>query len=454
MPIIIFLIIVTSYWTKQPFNQSQIIEINQELRQIKNLIQTGKFSVSKEKLDSLQSKYPGLDTSSWWSKYHRSLGYRKTKQNNFYEAVLQYRKAFEHKPNEITLNSLATAYIQNKQYFDASSLLESNSNLISQTNKVKYEQRIAYTYAKMQNFQGAIYRTKNLINMEPNNPKHWSSLSQYYMKNSQPEEALDALDRLSTIRPLKHAEKQMRIRASQKNKLGNQHDVAISSSFEVQLDNELYREHLPTVLRILNEAYMELGRIFNFYPELKTRVNILTNQNYIHASGNEFSIGMRTRSSDEIYIKLDKSNNFENPDKLRSTIWHEYNHHLLLLKSDSMGEISHWFIEGVAMYLEPKELSIRDLKIMTTLIKSDFLFTSNNLPVRIKNYQMYLMARSMVEYLDQEGYLGGILDNLNELTFSYKFTDLFQEIVGMDQLTFTDQWNSNIKSKRIPQNPN
>ena len=29
---------------------------------------------------------------------------------------------------------------------------------------------------------------------------------------------------------------------------------------------------------------------------------------------------------------------------------------------------------------------------MTTLIKSDFLFTSDTLPVRIKNYQMYLMA--------------------------------------------------------------
>ena len=63
---------------------------------------------------------------------------------------------------------------------------------------------------------------------------------------------------------------------------------------------------------------------------------------------------MRTRSSDEIYIKLDESNNFENPNNLRNTIWHEYNHHLLLLKSNSMGEIPHWFI-GVAMYLEPKE---------------------------------------------------------------------------------------------------
>ena len=52
----------------------------------------------------------------------------------------------------------------------------------------------------------------------------------------------------------------------------------------------------------------------------------------------------------------------------------------------------------------------------------------------------------MVEYLDQEDYLSNILDNLNELTFSYKFTDLFEEIVGMDQLTFTDQWNSNIKA--------
>lgn len=454
MRVIIFFILIAFAWSNKSFNRSQIIEINHELQQIKNLIKKGNYSVSKEKLESIQSKYPDLDTSLWWSNYHRSLGYRKTKQKNFYEAALQYRKAFEHKPSEITLNSLATAYIQNKQFFDASNLLESNSNLVSEKNKVKYEQRIAFTYAKMQNFQGAIYRTKNLINLEPNNPKHWSALSQYYMKNGQPEEALDALDRLSSIRPLKYEEKRLKVRASQKNKLGNQHDVAVSSSFEVQLDNELYREHLPTVLRILNQAYMELGRIFNFYPELKTRVNILTNQNYIHASGNKFSIGMRTRSSDEIYIKLDESNNFENPNNLRNTIWHEYNHHLLLLKSNSMGEIPHWFIEGVAMYLEPKELSIRDLKIMTTLIKSDFLFTSDTLPVRIKNYQMYLMARSMVEYLDQEGYLSNILDNLNELTFSYKFTDLFEEIVGMDQLTFTDQWNSNIKAKQIPQKPN
>ena len=63
----------------------------------------------------------------------------------------------------------------------------------------------------MQNFQGAIYRTKNLINLEPNNPKHWSALSQYYMKNGQPEEALDALDGLSSIRPLKYEEKRLKV---------------------------------------------------------------------------------------------------------------------------------------------------------------------------------------------------------------------------------------------------
>ena len=119
-----------------------------------------------------------------------------------------------------------------------------------------------------------------------------------------------------------------------------------------------------------------------------------------------------------------------------------------------MGGIPHWFVEGVAMYLEPKELSIRDLKIINTLIKSKLLFTSDNLPVRIKNYQMYLMARSMVEYLDQEGYLGSILDNLDKLTFSYKFTDLFEEIVGMDQLAFTDQWNLGITKRLNLQNLN
>ena len=119
-----------------------------------------------------------------------------------------------------------------------------------------------------------------------------------------------------------------------------------------------------------------------------------------------------------------------------------------------MGGISHWFIEGVAMYLEPKELSSRDHKIMSALVKSHVLFTSDNLPVRMKNYQMYLMARSMVEYLDQLGHLGSILDSLHELTFSYKFGDLFQEIVGINQLVFTDQWNLHLMKSVQVQSPN
>ena len=454
MRLITFLLFCISLRANHSFKPNQIKEINRELTQISGYLGKGDFSISKEKLNSLQNRYPNFDISSWWSKYYHSLGRLKTNQNDFYEAVLQYRKSFDYKPNEITLNSLAKAYVQNKQFFDASHILESNSKLISNKNQAKYEQKIAFIYAKMQNFQGAIYRTKKLLNIEPNNPKHWSVLAQYYMKNSQPENTLETLERLESIRPLRNSEKRLRIQAAQKNKIGNKMDVAVSSSFEVQLDNEQYHEYLPTVLGILDEAYMELGRIFNFYPELKTRVNILTDQNYIHASGNKFSKGMRTRNSDEIYIRLDDTNNFRHPDKLRNTIWHEYNHHLLLLKSNNMGGISHWFIEGIAMYLEPKELSSRDHKIMNTLVKSNVLFTSDNLPVRMKNYQMYLMARSMVEYLDQLGHLGSVLDNLNELTFSYKFGDLFQEIVGIDQLVFTDQWNLHLTKNVQVQSPN
>ena len=454
MRIVIFLMLCTSILAKKSFTNKEIKEINAELKECNNLIQKEKYRSTQKKLSVLHDKYPDLDITAWWSKYHQSLGSFHTKKNNFYEATIEYRKAFEYRPTEITLNSLATAYIQNKQFFDASNLLESNSKYVSEINRAKYEQKIAFAYAQMQNFQGAIYRTKKLINLQPKNPKHWSILSIYYMKNSQPEYALEALEELETMRPLKRSEKELKIQASQKTKIGNKLDVAVSSSFEVQLDNQKYREYIPTILRILDEAYIELGRIFNFYPKLKTRVNILTDQNYIHAAGNNFSIGMRTLNSDEIYIRLNKSNNFNHPEKLRSTIWHEYNHHLLILKTNGMGAIPHWFIEGIAMYLEPRKPSIRDQKIMKTLVKSNLLFNSENLPVRIQNYQMYLMARSMVEYLDQERHLEGIIDNLNQLTFSYKFTDLFEEITGINQLAFTDQWNIKTTAQFTPENLN
>ncbi len=454
MRIIIFLIFCATALATKSFTGREVKEINNELRECKNLIQQDKYRDTEKKLLTLQDKYPQLDITIWWANYYRSMGRFYTKNNNFQKATISYRKAFEFRPNETTLNSLATAYIQNKQFFDASNLLESNSKYISKINRAKYEHRIAYLYAKMQNFQGAIYRTKKLINLEPQNPKHWETLSRYYMKNDQPGEALESLEQLETLRPLVYSEKQLKIQASQKYTIGNKLDVAISSSFEVQIDNEKYLKYIPTILQILNEAYVELGRIFNFYPELKTRVNVLTDQNYIHASGNKFSIGMRTLNSDEIYIRLNESNNFSFPEKLRSTIWHEYNHHLLLLKTNGMGSVPHWFIEGVAMYLEPREFSIKDRKIMNTLIKSNLLFNGNNLPTRIQNYQMYLMARSMVEYLDQESNLAEILDNLNQLTFSFTFANLFEQVTGLNQLEFTDQWNTKVRELLIYKNLN
>ena len=123
----IFLMLCTSILAKKSFTNKEIREINTELKECNNLIQQEKYRATQKKLSTLHDKYPDLDITAWWSNYHQSLGRFHTKKNSFYEATIEYRKAFEYKPTEITLNSLATAYIQNKQFFDASNLLESNS---------------------------------------------------------------------------------------------------------------------------------------------------------------------------------------------------------------------------------------------------------------------------------------------------------------------------------------
>lgn len=446
MKVLIYIILLsTSLQAKQTLHNKDIKLINSKISNYRQYLQNDNYPKAFEILQQLQSNYPKLEyLKGWWANYYATLGKSFQQKNDFYKSVIHFQKAFKYEPNERNLSLLANAYMENRQFFDATNLLESNPQYVSEKNKIKYKKHIALGYEKMENFEGAIYQTKQLINMEPKNPAHWSKLTQFYLKNNQASEALETLERLSRLRPLNGSEKQMKRQAAQKEKVSTKVNTAISSSFEVQIDKEKYRKYLPMILNYLDEAYIELGRIFDFYPRKKTRVNILTDQNYAHVSGSKSSIGMRTLNSDEIYIRLNKSNNFDQPSKLRNTIWHEYNHHLVVLKTQNLGEIPRWFMEGIAMYLEPEELSVKDHKIIKSLAKGKALFTGKTLPVHMSGYQMYLMARSMVEYLDNQGYLNEIVLNLDHLTFSYSFSELFQEITGMDQLKFTDEWNEKL----------
>lgn len=447
------MILLSTYLrANQTLNNKDIKLINSKVSTYHQHLHNDNYSKALEILKELQSDYPSLEyLKRWWANYYSTLAQNFRKKNNFYKSVIHFEKAFKYDPNERNLSHLANAYMENRQFFDATNLLESNPQYVSEKNKIKYKKHIALGYEKMENFEGAIYQTKQLINMEPKNSAHWSNLAKYYLKNNQATDASDALQRLRQLRPLNNSEKQMKRQAEQKEKVSNNVNTAISSSFEVQIDKEKYRKHLPIILNYLDEAYIELGRILDFYPRNKTRVNILTDQNYAHISGSKSSIGMRTLNSDEIYIRLNKSNNFDQPSKLRNTIWHEYNHHLIVLKTKNLGDIPRWFMEGIAMYLEPEELSVKDHKIIQSLAKGKALFTGKSLPVHMSGYQMYLMARSMVEYLDNQGYLNEIVINLDHLTFSYSFSELFQEITGMNQFKFTDEWNEKLSQTLLNQ---
>lgn len=453
--VILILILSIPAWANRTLSNRDIELINSKANEYRHYMNSRDHSKAFIVLKDLQSKFPNLEhLKAWWASYYRVKGKIYHKQKNFYQSVVHFEKAFKHQPDENNLVLLATAYMDNRQFFDATNFLESNPHLVSDRNRLVYKEQIALGYEKMENFEGAIYQTKQLIDLEPNNPEHWSNLARFYLKNNQPDETTNTLDRLSKFRPLTNSELFMKRQASQKQQIGNQVESAISSSFEIQIDKEKYRKHIPLILSYLDEAYIELGRIFDFYPRHKTRVNILTEQNYTHVADNKSSIGMRTLNSDEIYIRLDKNNNFSQPHKLRNTIWHEYNHHIFMLKTRGLGESPRWFIEGIAMYLEPKELAVRDQKIIDTLIKSKSLFTGENLPAHMTNYQMYLMARSMIALLDKQGHLGGIVQNLGHLTFSYSFAELFQELTGKNQMDFTDEWNAYLTSNFSNRNSN
>lgn len=428
-------------------SNSQVKHFNYKITEYKQFKSNQQRTEALNILEELQSLYPDSKAlKTWFSDYYLDESKILFKAKRFREAVSYSEKAWDISQRDGEANILVQAYMGNKQYFDAIQFVLSNREKLSNRSKRYLNYQLATAYSKREQYTSAIYVMDNLSYLYPKDLGYLTELAVLYTKNEDFEMSVETLDRIKESRPLNTYEQKLYKQSETSVNMRGKYDQAYSSSFDIIVENKFYIDQVDKIIEILDEAYIEQGNILNHYPNQRTKVSILSAKDFSEMSGLGHSvIGLRSSMSNEILIRLGRTNNFENLDGLTNTLWHEYNHHLVLQICSTRVKPPQWFIEGLASYIEPKPNEKKFKEILVKLYNEKKLFTSNDMPLAVNNYPKYIMARDIIKYLDEEGYLSTILENLKSLNPHYSFEELFMDSVGMDTAELINLWSENLK---------
>lgn len=443
------LYLTLSFSSAFALTNSQVNHFNLQIQKYKNFKANDQRTDALNVLEDLQSTYPDSEAlNTWFSDYYLSESALLYKQKRFREAVSFSEKAWSISPRDGEGTIVVQAYMGNKQYFDAIQFVLSNREQLSKESQRYMNFQLAMAYSNREQYTSAIYVLDNLSYLYPKDLNYLTQLAIMYVKNEDFETSVEVLDRIKEIRELNAYEKKLLKQAETSIKMRGKYDQAYSSSFDIVVENKFYIDQVDKIIEILDEAYVEQGSILSHYPDQRTKVSILSAKDFGEMSGLGHSvIGLRSSMSNEILIRLGKVNNFKDVKGLTNTLWHEYNHHLVLQICSTRAIPPQWFIEGLASYIEPYPDEAKFAKILNKLNTESKIFTSKDMPLKISGYKRYIMARDIVKTLDDEGYLTTVLEQLDQLNPHYSFNDMFVDVVGMSTGEFVDFWSEQLKEE-------
>jgi len=444
-----FHLILLAILTLKPVTVLASSNSNKTLQEYKQAINSKDFPKAQRLLQKLESNnYSPTALKSWKVHFHILAGRHYRDNYSFYYAKEHFQKAIQLDPQPGFILSLASLYLRQKQYFDLVQLLEKHQSRIPPQEARKYSFYIATAYEKIGNYNGGIVEMKRVLRQNPGDDAAYLKMATLHLKNREPQAAIESLNALARIRPLQPGEVKILDQAKGIENIQESKRFVVSAHFELQVDHDLSQAQLHDIISYLDAAHGKLGKIFDYYPDEKTRVNILYQKDYDGLNqGWHNTLGVHTSTSNEIYIRLGGSNTLENPAMLKNVLWHEYNHHLLRHSTGGMGAIPHWFVEGVAVYLEPEDQSAKWEEYLIRLHEEDKLFDPRRIPIRMRSYTDYVQATSIVAHMDQKGYLSGILFSLRKLGPGLSFEKLFEQINYTSLRDFLIDWGKNLTEK-------
>ena len=354
-----------------------------------------------------------------------NLGVSYAKQQNFKEAIRQFRNAKAQKPEDISirLNLLSTLVtIKNAEETD----IEIKELLRLRPNDSELVIKAATAYQKIENSLSAINILQEFVERYPDNAKVNYVLSRFLYLNGNLAESKYFLKQSLDIDPkdqksldfFKKLEKEVSLEQNTNTFSGKHFELAYPDSFSEEWAEELVEQ--------LENAYEEVGSKLNFYPEQKAQVLLFQTDDFkmVHDLP-DWAGGVYDGR-----IKLPLPAN-ATPLTLKGAILHEYTHHVIYLASQ--GNCPIWLNEGLAQIFEKDndDLSeIADVNSDDEIKLEDIDKGFKSSPDRNTAIKLYRQSFNATCKLINEYSWNSIADILKMLSIGKNFNEASNEILG------------------------
>jgi hypothetical protein len=273
------------------------------------------------------------------------------------------------------LQAWASKLANNKQFPEATALLE--EVILLEPKSVSPLLQLGAYYLRSTNIKDAIFRLEEAIELAPGNTDAHYLLGEAYYRDNDVTSAIDQWEWVFQVEPKKPGLKDRLESALREEQVEFNFHGDSSSHFNVTYSREAERRQVRDVLRILESAYQEIGRLLgNTYPPNPIQATLYTADGFSESTQMGEHVGALYDGTKIRCPIIDKEGNVIPKDELKRRLYHEYVH--VLVRHLAQQNAPWWLNEGLAESLS-KEFSTVESKTLKASYKNDSLHSLESL---------------------------------------------------------------------------
>ncbi|WP_136798166.1 tetratricopeptide repeat protein [Desulfosediminicola ganghwensis] len=345
------------------------------------------------------------------------------------------------------------------QYYIAHAFRQLGRNAFENTNLLEaqelFEQAVSYNdedptlyaelgriYLEQSLYEEAVTTFSRAYALDSINPHYAETLAQIHYLSGSLEDAIDYLEIAIALQPDR---RDLTLRLTQlkaKEQSENNGVTQISQVFRLNAGDDIAREQINSIWRMLEDAWYHVGLELDFYPKRQITVYLVNSETFQTENGVPAWSGGVYEGRISLPLQSDE------PEQTAEIITHEYTHALLY---DAMAYRCPWWLnEGLAQYLSLS--SQKRLQVILGAIRGqkqtgDWSKTAPELAElneTIKGSKQaalaYGLALSATDYLIDRYTIVTLRAILHSMAGGKKFEQALYENTGMTFTEFQDSW--------------
>jgi len=271
---------------------------------------------------------------------------------------------------------------------------------------------IAYFY--LRNDQYAERELNRALEINPREATAYQYLGELYYRKDDLESAASYWEKAVELDPSASGPRARLERVRREHKTEKDFNQDVTSHFLVKYEGREKIEAGRIVLRILEDAYSEVGRALSYYPDGEMQVILYSDQQFQEVTDAPgWSSGIYDGK-----IRIPIGGIEQKTSGLRRTLYHEYTHAVVRAITP---RVPTWLNEGLAQYFEGKEINGRQKEMLRRLAQAGKLPPLSNLEGSFMGLGgeqavfAYLISLSSVRYMIDSFGMYRVKDILEEL---------------------------------------